>query len=232
MFRFSDLVLEHISFEVRYNNAYLYLDHCGKTCRKIMDKYPKVTVDMAGTDGAVLQMHDNHITLNFSHANAVITQRYPPNVSMLGEFSEFAINTICEFFEIPSFTRVGNRFDYMLKSEEAASLELMKKTGFLNFPEEKVSLMGDAVKTANVSFQIIKDGTVGYSIRMGHAVKNLNVQVPFPIKYNDEALIRSGLSINVDSFTLNPIGASNIKAHTLIKKNFKDMEPLITGIFK
>lgn len=233
MFNFSDLVLEQLTLEVRYENGYLYLDNCGKTFRKILDKWPAAKVDGVSVNEAKLQIQDKQLTMVFSPDRVALTQNYPAGISELGEFSDFAVNTVREFLEISAFTRVGNRFVYILKVEdEKESLDLMNKTGFFNVPSEKVSHIGDTVKNANVRFQVTRGGEVGYGISLGHVGRTLNIQLPKPIKYDAGKFILSGLAIDVDFYTMKPIESGNVKAHELIKKNSKDMESLIHGLFK
>lgn len=233
MFNFSDLVLEQLTLEVRYENGYLYLDNCGKTFRKIMDKWPAAKVDSASVNEAKLQIPEKYLTMVFSPDRLAMTQNYPAGISELSEFSDFAVNTVREFLEISAFTRVGNRFVYILKVEdEQESLDLMHKTGFFNVPSEKVAHIGDSVKNANVRFHITRGGEVGYGISLGHVGRTLNIQLPKPIKYDAGKFILSGLAIDVDFYTMKPIESGNVKAHELIKKNSKDMESLIPGLFK
>jgi hypothetical protein len=233
MFNFSDLVLEQLTLEVRYENGYLYLDNCGKVWRKILNKWPSAKVDGVSVNEAKLQIPDKHLTMVFSPDRVALTQNYPAGISEIGEFSDFAVSTVREFLEISAFTRVGNRFIYMLKVEdEKESLALMHNTGFFNIPNDKVSLIGDTVKNPNVRFQISRNGEVGYGISLGHVGRTLNIQLPKPIKYDAGKFILSGLAIDVDFFTMKPIESGNVKAHELIKKNSKDMESLIPGLFK
>lgn len=233
MFNFSDLVLEQLILEVKYEDGYLYVDRCGKILREIISRWPSATAESVAVSETKIVMSNKQITMAFSDKRILLTQQYPSGISEIGEFSDFAINTICKHLEISAFTRVGNRFIYILKVEdEKESLNLIQKTGFFNIPAEKVSLMGDTVKNVNVRFQITRGAEVGYGISLGHVGRTLNIQLPKPIKYDAGKFILSGLAIDVDFFTMKPIESGNVKAHELIKKNSKDMESLIPGLFK
>ncbi len=233
MFNFTDLVLEQLTFEVRYENGYLYLDNCGKICRKILNKWPSAKVDGASVNEAKIQIPEKQLTLAFSPERLAMTQQYSDGISDFGEFSDFAVSTVRELLEISAFTRVGNRFVYLLKvDDEKESLVLMSKTGFFNFPSEKVSQIGDAVKNAKMTFQVYRDEEVSYVFNISHVNRTLNIRLPKPIKYDAGNFILSGLVIDVDFSTLKPIESGNVKAHDLIKKNSKDMESLIVGLFR
>lgn len=233
MFNFTDLVLEQLTFEVRYENGYLYLDNCGKVCQKFLNKWPSATVGGANVNEAKLQIPEKQLALVFSTERLGMTQQYPAGITELGEFSDFAVSTVREFLEISAFTRVGNRFIYALKVEdEKESIALMSKTGFLNFPSEKVSQIGDTVKNAKMTFQISRGGEVSYGFSISHVNRSLNIQMPKPIKYDVGNFILSGLLIDIDFFTLKPIESGNVKAHDLIKKNSRDMESLIVRLFR
>lgn len=233
MFNFSDLVLEQLTLELRYGNGYLYVDRCGTILREIFGRWPLATAESVAVNETKIVMSDKQISLAFSDKRVALTQLYPSGISDLGEFGDFAISTICKFLEIDAFTRVGNRFIYMLKLEdEKESLDLLQRTGFFNIPKEKVSQIGDTVKEANIRFQITRDEEVGYGIRLGHVNRTLNLQLPKPIKYDASKFILSGLAIDVDCFTMKPVESGNVKAHELIKKNSRDMETMINGLFR
>ena len=220
MFNFSDLVLEQVILELRYENGYLYLDNCGKTLRNIMDKWPTAKVDSANVGEAKLDVLNKNLSMTFSPHRVAFSQSYPSGISDLGEFSDFALNTVRELFEISAFTRVGNRFVYMLKVEdEQESLDYIRKTGFLAIPPEKVAHIGDTVKNAGVRFQITRDGEVCYTVNLAHVSRKLDLQLPKPIKHDTGTFIFSGLSIDIDFFTMKPIESGNVKAHDLIRKN-------------
>lgn len=233
MFNFSDLVLEQLTLEVRYGSGYLYIDRCGSILRSLMGKWPSATAESVAVHETKVVMSDKQITLAFSDKRMSLTQQYPGSVSDIGEVGDFAIETICKALEISAFTRVGNRFIYILKvDDEEESVDLMRTTGFFGTPKDKVSKIGDTVKEPNVRFQITRDGEVGYGIRFGYVNRSLNLQLPKPITYNASKFILSGLTIDIDYFTLKPVDSGNVKAHELIKKNSREMEPLITGLFR
>lgn len=226
-------MLEQLIFEVRYENRYLYLDNCGKTLQKILDKWPSAKVDNASVNETKIVVPDKQVTAVFSPARMGLTQNYPGGVTEFGELVDFALGTVSEFFEISAFTRIGNRFIYILKTEdERESFELILKTGFFNAQNDKISGIGDTVKNARVGFQISRDDEVAYGINLAHVGRTLDVQLPKPVKYNTDKFILSGLAIDVDFFTMKPIERGNVKAHELVKKNARDMETLIPGLFK
>ncbi|MBI5633363.1 MAG: hypothetical protein HZA15_07800 [Nitrospirae bacterium] len=234
MFNFSDLLLEQLTLELRFENAFLYIDKCGSILRDIFAKYPSATAESVAVNETKIVLPDTQISLAFSPARIVLNQQYPSGISDIGEFGDFAIDRICKTLEISAYTRVGNRFIYILKiDDEKESLELMKNTGFFNIPQEKVSQMGDTLKSANIKFQITRDDEVGYGISLGHVNRTLNLlQLPKPIKYDASKFILSGLAVDVDFYTMKPVDSGNVKAHELIKKNIKDMESLISGLLK
>lgn len=233
MFNFSDLVLEQLTFELRYENGYLYLDNCGKVWRKLLNKWPSAKVDGISVNEAKLVIPEMDLTLVFSPERIAFTQSYPAGTSKIGEFGNYVVDTICEFLEISAVTRIGNRFIYILKVEnEKESLALMHKTGFFNIHSEKLSQIGDTLKDATVKFRIIRNDEIGYGINLGHVNREVNIQLPKPIKYDASKYITSGLVIDVDFHTLKPIEIGNVKTHELIRKNSQDMESLISGLFK
>jgi hypothetical protein len=233
MFNFSDLVLEQLVLELRYENGYLYWDNSGKIWREILSKWPFAKADTINVKDAKIVIPEKEISLIFSSERIVLTQNYAAGVTDMGEFGDSAVSTIRELLDISVFTRIGNRFIYMLKlPDEKESLDLILRTGFFAIPQGKVSNVGDSVKSPAVRFQIIKGDDMGYGIRLEHTNRTLNIQLPKPIKVDRTKFITSGLMVDIDFYTLKPIECGNVRVHELIKKNHREMELLITGLFR
>lgn len=233
MFSFSALVLEQLVLELRYENGYLYWDNSGKIWRSILSGWSSAKPDTINVKEAKIVIPEKEITLAFSPERIILTQKYPDGITDIGEFGDFAVKTIIDLIDISVFTRVGNRFIYMLKLEsDDECLRLLQRTGFFNVPSDKISHIGDTVKSPHIRFHIIKKGEIGYGINLEYQSRSVNLQLPKPIKYDASKLILSGLLIDVDFYTLKPIESGNVKSHELIKKNLNDMEPLITGFFR
>ena len=65
MFNFDDLVLEQLTFELRFENGYLYWDNTGKTWKEILDKWPTVKGETVNIQETHLLMPDEDISLRF-----------------------------------------------------------------------------------------------------------------------------------------------------------------------
>jgi hypothetical protein len=232
MIRIEDLIFEQVVFEVRYEHGYLYWDNFGKIWKNLLEKYPKLKYEKVTTESAVLYWEEEDLTINFSPMVINIIQQFPRNINVIGELSDLAINIITKYLEIETFTRIGNRFNFITKLKNAdESVKLLKQAGLFNVPDNILTKAGDTLKDPQVKFVITKDEEKGYIFNLAYVDRQLQLRVPKPIKVDKSSFITSGLSIDIDSYTIKPVDCAILKSHELIKKNKKDIEFLIKEIF-
>jgi hypothetical protein len=130
------------------------------------------------------------------------------------------------------FTRIGNRFVYTLKldSKEEAT-ELISKTGLFTIPDKKLAIFGDKVTNSQFKFTATKDDEIGYNINISHLSRKIDMQIPKCIKYDASAYTLEGLLIDIDYHPLKPFDVGNFRGNDLVKKNKKDMEYIIKGLW-
>ncbi len=234
MFNFDDLVLEQLTYELRFENGYLYWDNTGNTWKEILDTWPSVKGEIINPQEANLVMPDEDITLRFSPTVFLLGQTYPLNLDSICEFGDSAYDTVMKQLDVMVFTRVGNRFMYSLKLDSSEkAVELMKKTGFFAVPEDKKSKIGDTLKDPGMKFTIVRADEIGYNVNIAYFSRKLDVKLPRPLKYKLDMsqFSESGLLIDIDYHTLKPVERGKIKTSELIRKNKKDIKYIIGNLF-
>ena len=230
MFDTSNLSLEHMILEVRFEHAFLYWDNSGKIFNEILKGWPTATVETVSTQEAkiVIRNKDEELTLTFSPQHIHFIQSYPGGIKLMGEFADYVLPIISRHLDVHLFTRIGNRFIYVNKVDNVqASIALLEKSGFFSIPEDKFKKIGTLLKNPVVKFTAEKGNDVGYTFNMAHVSRKLEIKVPKPIKYDASAFITDGLLLDIDFHTLKPVEGGNVRVNELLKKNKKDIEYFI-----
>lgn len=232
MFDINSLILEQVIFEVKYEHGYLYWDNCGKIWKVIHEAFPNITLETVSTESAIFKLKNEEIILQFSPNNIVVSEQYPNNLKTIGELADAALNIITKYLEIETFTRIGNRFQYLVKVKDAEeAIELLKKTGFFNIPTDKVVKIGNMLKEPHLKFVVTKDDEKGYIFNLTYLERTINLKLPKIVKADVSGLITKAFLIDIDYYTLKPVDCSIVRPLDLLKKNKSDIDYLIKEIF-
>ncbi len=226
-------VLEKAVFEVRFEKGFLYWDNCGKIWREIISKWPDLKAESISPERAQLSSKKHSFFLRFNANSIDVTQEYPDNTSFFREFTEDSIRIISTYLEVKTFTRVGNRFIYILPIKDSnESIELLKKTGFFNVPVVKLSKLGTSVQEPRIKFIINKDNDISYIFNLAYIKRELELKLPKPIVADTSKFISTGLIIDIDCCTLKPVDLSILNCGELIRTNERNFDFMLTELFK
>jgi len=229
------LVLERVIFEIRYTHGYLYWDNCGKIWRELSLKWPNIKLDEVDTSKArlTLSKDETPIGLGFSPNKADTTQDYPRRLNTYVEFTSDAIQNICKYLEIDSFTRVGNRFHYIYPVKEISeAFSLVSQTGMVDLKEEKLKLFGKEPRGLTLKFTVHgKD--MGYNVALSALSRELNIEVftPYRTKIETPWFVDKCLLIDIDRFTLNPVPLDALKCDEFILSTEREIKKTILNLF-
>jgi hypothetical protein len=123
--QFSELILEKIIWEVRYDTAYLFWDNSGKLMMEITSKYPQFELRDAKLSNVQSDWWDEGLVLNFSHEKADLTQDFTTTLDNFKAVCGVLCGNISNIFGVKSFSRVGARYILSLPAktrEEARDL--------------------------------------------------------------------------------------------------------------
>jgi len=129
MLSLDEFTLERITFEVRYETAFLFWDNSGKVLADMARDYPKIHVTNATISSVLCDWMDEGLALNFDSAKAYVTQDYPSKLSLFYEFTTRLTNLIQNYLKVQNFTRVGCRHVHSLRTNssrrQALSCEIL-----------------------------------------------------------------------------------------------------------
>lgn len=117
MLEFSELILENVTLELRFNDGYSYWDNCGRIWWEIIQLFSgSVKVETVNTDNAVIIFDDDkeNIKLSFSPNNIIYSATDPIfDIECFKSFVNNSISILCEQMKISDFTRIGHRFIFV-----------------------------------------------------------------------------------------------------------------------
>jgi len=219
---FSDLKLNRVILELRYDRGYLYLDRCGRTHLKILED-PEWEFVQASPEITLLKNEKRNLALNFNPLNIRFIQEEVENLNQFKAKTSKIIPIITTELEIKTFKRIGNRYRFILTVGSIEQGEkLIRKTGILNISEDKVSLFGKSMKNSNIVI-IIENEYLNYRIEL-KTVERDDKKIPKNLRINEAFNPKYGLLIDVDIFTVVDVKTEDFNPDDFIQKNYKVLE--------
>jgi len=226
------LTLEKAVLGVHFEKGFLYWDNCGKIWRDIVAKYPELEADSVSTEGAQLSIGDESLSIKFNTKSINVSQDYPANLNNFGKFINDAVHLISNYLEIKSFSRIGNRFIYILPVDNLNEvLKLFKKTGFFNIPTEKLAKFGKSISEPSLRFIVNEDEDFMNIINLKYMARTVVLKVPKPLKLDTSKFISTGLSIDIDRITVKPVDLSILDFEEYVRVNSRKVGLLIEDLF-
>ena len=221
---FDKLIIERIVLELRFSGGYLYWDNCGKIWRDIFKKWEDFEMKQVSPEKAVFRMKNEDLELSFNDKTIIINQNYPrSSLKTFIEIAEKAIPIILGFLDIKTLSRIGNRIFYLFPTTDIKeATDIVKNTGLLNIPEEKINLFGDTFEEPRVQFHI-KTEDIGYRFNIQAVSRKLTMEVPQPIKIDDSLFIDNFVLFDIDYYTLKEVDLSISDFKALIKQVQKNL---------
>lgn len=229
MITFDSLIAESINFEVRYEEGYLYWDNTGKIFKEITTNSKEYGQPDVNILEAKISFPKDNLSVTFSPTLINIALNDSKDIRSLGKFSDSVINIITKALEIEVFSRIGNRFKFIMPSEDATEFsEIFKRAGILSVPEELQALIGTKVENQEVKFTLSKEDNFGVNIRFAWFAKRFSFQAPKGIIVDDKQFIKKGILFDIDIHTLKPVAVSTLTCEETIRRNMKAYETIIS----
>jgi uncharacterized protein (TIGR04255 family) len=230
MFRFDDLTLEQVIFEVRFPKGFLYWDRCGSIWRSISDKWPKLTMREVNTERARFSLRDNDIEMSFSHNRISIHQDYPKRLNTFKVFTKDSFEILLDAIEVNSFSRVGNRYKYIFDIEDHEQIiEFFEENQLVAMPE-KAKHIGKSIREPSVRF-IIEREDISMTVSVAYFKRNLELSIPKPLEVDTKKFIAQGISIDLDFFSTKIVDRGTFDAEDFINAHEKSSRRVIEQIF-
>ncbi|WP_420266249.1 hypothetical protein [Candidatus Magnetominusculus dajiuhuensis] len=230
MISFESLVPIEVDFELRYPTGYLYWDSYGKILNIISGKYNGMRVDAVGISESIVSIPEMNVTLKYSPQIIAITITESKDIKSFSEFADFTVKTICNFLEIGSFSRIGNRFRFMkfVNTHDEAS-EILHKCNLLNIPKPLADQHGNNI-IQEIKCSLYDGNNYGYNFNFAYLIRDKNIPQADNVVPNNISS-RDGVLFDIDIFTTKPVALSTLDCAELIKQKMKDYEYLIKSFY-
>jgi len=230
--QFEDFLIETVSFEVRYKEGFLYWDNFGKLYKSFTKNRPDIELINVETKEAFLRIQDKFIDFHFGPEKSFILGHTPKSIDEFCILADNFLDTINNFFEINTFTRIGNRFVLALPCEtrEHAN-DLLINTKIFSLNQQKVQYLGKNIKEMGITISSHSD-EVGCKLNLRSEDRKLAVEIvpPYPAKIETPWFKPLALTLDIDYFTIKPVGYGILKSSELIKTNFHKLKLLIKSL--
>ncbi|MCH8292427.1 hypothetical protein IH992_15150 [Candidatus Poribacteria bacterium] len=215
MLSYDSFTLERAIFELRFHAGYLYWDNCGKIWCILSEKWPNLSMGKVDTSQANFQLDDNDIHLSFSYNRFGVHQDYPKKRDFFPRFTDESSQVILEYLQINTFTRIGNRYQYMSGVDDIDEVtKLLVDRGLFNI-SSKMENLGKKISEPNIKF-LIEKNDISITVRIGYVKRELEFSVPKPLKVDESAFIKQGISVDLDFFTTKPVDRGILNVADLI----------------
>jgi hypothetical protein len=131
---FSDMTLEKVIMEFRFDTTFLFWDNSGKALAKIVSKYPRFELRDAKLSNVNVDWWDEGISFNLSHERSDVTVDYPQSLDTYKGVADSMVQTLQDLLEVKVFKRVGLRFilAYPFESKDKAR-DFLAKLGVISY---------------------------------------------------------------------------------------------------
>lgn len=218
---FEDLALSRVILELRYDEGHLYWDKCGETITNIQKKFSEWRWNGTSTELAKLKNLQRNMELEFNYRYIRFIQIEVDNLNQFKESTENITLIIVEKFNIETFNRIGNRYQYVLPLENPdQGKKIVQNSPFIEIPEDKLVLFGK--NSTKTSFLVrIENNNRQYRIELIGIERG---GIPRNIKVNDRFNPKHGLLVDVDIAISDYINVSGFNCSDFIQSNKKFLE--------
>lgn len=229
--QFSDLILEKIILEVRYDPAYLFWDNSGKTTSQIVEKYPKFQITNVALSNVLSNWWDEGIVVNFTHEKADVSQEYPQSLETFKGVCSVLCEALKDRLEIRSFKRVGIRYIliYPRPTREAAR-DLFTGLKLLSIGPDKLQPFGAGVIEEEQVLLRFEDTDRGWAFRLLHAPREVSANVSRPLTIKTDSFHKNVITFDVDCYGKKPVEVPAFVAPDFIRITRRTIEDNLLGL--
>jgi len=218
----EDFNLSRIIFELKYNDAFLYLDNCGAAIMEVRKNYPDWEVLEASVKSAVLKDMHRKMQLAFNHKSIRFTQDEVSSLNQFKKVSTLITPIFLEKFQIENFNRVGNRFLYHLPLKNVdEGQKIIEESGLIEIPQKKLSLFGEEFNKSSYTIYLNKGKEFQYRIDLSIIQR---IEPEEIMKKSEKFHPKCGLRIDVDAAIIKEVSAVDFSCDEFIQSNYKFLE--------
>ncbi|MEN6561120.1 MAG: hypothetical protein ABFD52_10130 [Acidobacteriota bacterium] len=218
---FSDFALNRTVLELRYEEAFIYWDTCGSINSAIKAGFPNWKWEKTTTELSAFREVQKKMELNFNISSIKFVQDQVESLNQFKLAAKEITPQIIEKLKLTKFTRVGNRFIYVLGLESIdQGTEIIKKSKLIQVPEDKLGIFGDSpYKSTYIIY--IKNGDNQYRVELAAIERVDEVGAE---RIDEKFFPKYGLRVDVDFSINKKMQIDEISLEDYIQANFKFLE--------
>ena len=221
---FSELKLEKIIFEARYEKGFLYWDNSGKALADIVSKFPEIEVQQVNVSNVQSVWPNEGITLNFNQLKADVTQDYPQSLETFKEVSSYLIRIVETHLKMRTFTRIGARYTFILPTNsEKEAQGIAAKSNLININLERLQPFGNEVLDRQIVIRM-EDESRGYLLNFSNQKREIALKLPKPLAIEASRFYPNVVMFDIDCYTKKLVDVSNLGVPDIIRVNLKTIE--------
>ena len=221
---FSQLHLERIAFEIRYEHGYLYWDRSGHVLRDMIGKFPKFEVKSVELGGTQALWPDEAIAFTFANDKFHITQNEVESITLFKEAAAHLSSVIFGHLNVKTFNRVGVRFIYVYPTTTKKDADELLATSRLFSTDLKEAEPFGRVADREIMLNMQREER-GYMIRLSAAHREvLRSGITKPLSLGTEKFQADVVVFDVDSFTTKSGDISILSVPDFIRTATKTVE--------
>jgi hypothetical protein len=221
---FSQLYLERLILEIRYNTGYLYWDHCGVVIKDVITKFPKIEPQNVNVQATQLSWGEEGFVLTFNNEKFDISQGEVTSTTLFKDLAAHFYGTIFSHFELKAFTRAGVRFIYVYPTESKEEADKLLSTSRLFCSEPKEAEPFGHITERELMLRVEGEHR-GYAIRLSAASRQvIKTGVTKPLTLNSDKFHPNVVTFDVDCYTKKAGDASILSVPDFIRTSERMIE--------
>lgn len=196
--------IRQVTFEIRYDSAYLLWDVAGSIAREVSGIWPGLGVEEAKPNQQILVGPGVRIQSGFDRAYVIVSA--PKSVTQHYEQISETYKLWTTLLDIRVLNRVGTRTIFVREydSEDAANRAVFE-LGLVRVPEGPVFNHRSAPTSAGITLRWRDDSNATTFLSMHADKQTLNVEAHGEFADQSKAIEKNFLTIDVDRATREPI---------------------------
>lgn len=175
MLTFDDFSIDLLTFELRFDNAYLMWDRVGTYWTRLQATIPDLKLLSVQPNQQTMETKDAQIVLDLGLLR--VSTRGPKAFALMTDYSQLVYQTGCDLLELSTFTRVGYR-SVRTKVYKDKSLALAEVASF--GPKMSCHALGD--NAHEVSFNLtgrFENDSSGLNATLKVEQREVKINVPW-----------------------------------------------------
>jgi len=238
-YKAGSLRVSTMTCEIRFDDAYRYLDRCGNTISKIRAFDKHWTPGETNPQNAALIHTKYKLSTSVNTHRMIVSRNEDEWIKLedarkisdnLGDQTEQICKIVTETIDIPNTTRIGNRFAFIAQTESLEQAERIVAKATQSPLASVITKARNAELYGSTFRYRIEESATGYRRNVQvFAVTRLTAGMPRLMGFKDDEGRKSGVAVDIDTFT-RPAEGHFQDTSMYIKKSFNSSSDLAVKI--